>query len=103
MKKTIVVNQYLLPVSVVPDGDGFLASCPDWSDCYAQGDSIDEAISEIMGVAGTLIELYREESKRILVASSLVSRVSKAAEPLLSCCISCSPGLPNFFDESVFE
>lgn len=86
MKKTIVVNQYLLPVSVARDGDGFLASCPDWSDCYAQGDTVDEAIAEMMGVAGTLIELYQEEDKRIplkLKKSSTSTRMVRIDLPLV--------------------
>ena len=40
-------------------------TCPKWSDCYAQGDSIDEAILEITAVAQSLIELYKEEGLKI--------------------------------------
>ncbi len=59
------MNQYRLPIEVVRDDEGYLASCPNWPDCYAQGDMVDEAISEISAVAAGLIELYQEENKQI--------------------------------------
>lgn len=55
-----------MPILVKPQkGGGFLASCPIWRDCYAQGETVDEAILEIMAVAQTLIELYSEEDLKI--------------------------------------
>lgn len=42
-----------------------MASCQQWGDCYAQGDTIDEVISEVQAVAASLIELYQEEDKPI--------------------------------------
>lgn len=65
MKKIALVDHYELPVSVAKDEDGFLASCPVWDDCYAQGDTIDEALSEISSVAASLVELYKEEGLKI--------------------------------------
>ncbi len=65
MKKITFVNQYELPVEIINDNEGYLATCPNWSDCYAQGDTIDEAVSEINLVAASLIELYQEEDKKI--------------------------------------
>ena len=65
MKKMTSVNQYQLPIDIVRDDSWYLARCTNWSDCYAQGESVDEAISEITAVAATLIELYQEEGKRI--------------------------------------
>jgi len=65
MKKTISVRQYQLPLSISRDGGGFMASCSQWSDCYAQGDTIDEVISEVQAVAASLIELYQEENRPI--------------------------------------
>ncbi|MDO8452073.1 MAG: type II toxin-antitoxin system HicB family antitoxin [bacterium] len=65
MKKKTRVNQYELPITIKRDEDGYLASCPTWRDCYAQGDTIDEALSEITAVAGSLIELYQEENKTV--------------------------------------
>lgn len=61
MKRISFVNQYELPVRIVKDRDGYLATCPVWKDCYAQGDTLDEALSEIATVAASLIELYRDE------------------------------------------
>ncbi len=51
VKKTISVRQYQLPLNISRDGVGFVASCLQWSDCYAQGDTIDEVISEVQAVA----------------------------------------------------
>ena len=66
IRKSEKVAQYELPIFVKPQkGGGVLASCPTWSDCYAQAETIDEAILEIMAVAQTLIELYSEEGLKI--------------------------------------
>lgn len=61
MRRISFVSQYELPVKIAKDQDGYLATCPVWKDCYAQGDTIDEALSEITAVATSLIELYRDE------------------------------------------
>lgn len=60
--KTLTIQEYELPILIKeqPEG-GFLASCPKWQDCYAQADTIEEAINEISYVASSLIELYKEE------------------------------------------
>jgi predicted RNase H-like HicB family nuclease len=64
--KKLHVLQYELPVQVRKDpSGGFVAISPAWSDCYAQGDSIDEVTNEIASVASSLIELYREEGLNI--------------------------------------
>lgn len=42
-----------------------MVTCPIWSDCYAQGDTVDEAVLEITAVAQSLIELYKEEALKI--------------------------------------
>ena len=66
MKKTMLVNRtYQLPVIIRRDGEGFLATSPIWKDCYAQGDTVDEATAETIAVAAALIELYQEEGKPI--------------------------------------
>jgi predicted RNase H-like HicB family nuclease len=63
--KTITIQEYDLPVTLHEEEEGFLATCPIWPDCYAQGDSIEEAINEIASVASSLIELYKEEDMPI--------------------------------------
>ena len=65
MRKNTVVKEYELPVDVKKDGRYFVATCPVWSDCYAQGYSLENAVQEIEGVAKTLIEIYEEEDKKI--------------------------------------
>lgn len=56
------VLQYELPLQIERDpSDGYIAICPTWPDCYAQGDTIDQAVLEVTAVAQTLIELYTEE------------------------------------------
>jgi predicted RNase H-like HicB family nuclease len=64
-KKTARVNKFKLPIEIQKEGDYFIARCPIWSDCYAQGTTIDEATAEIVSVASSLIELYQEEDLKI--------------------------------------
>lgn len=62
MFKSEKVSKYELPLKIKPQkGGGYLAECSVWSDCYAQGDTIDDAVLEITAVAQSLIELYKEE------------------------------------------
>ncbi len=63
--KTAAVKKYQLPIEILKEGSYFVARCPKWSDCYAQGKTIDEATAEIIAVAGSLIELYQEENLKI--------------------------------------
>lgn len=64
MKKIIL--EYELPIKIAPQKEGgYVATCPLWRDCYAQGDTVDEAVLEITGVAQSLIELYEEEDMAI--------------------------------------
>lgn len=66
LKRSEKVAQYDLPIKIEPQkGGGYLAFCPIWSDCYAQGDTIDEAVLEITSVAQSLIDLYKEEDLKI--------------------------------------
>lgn len=64
------VSQYELPVKVKPQKEsGYLMTCSIWKDCYAQGNTIDEAVLEITAVAHSLIELYKEEGLKIPLKS----------------------------------
>ncbi len=67
MKTQLInVKQYELPVSVEKQKtEGFVAKCTIWPDCYAQGDTLEEAINELHYVASSLIELYQEENLTI--------------------------------------
>jgi len=66
LKTSARVFEYELPIKVESQkGGGYVVICPKWSDCYAQGDTIDEAILEITAVAQSLIELYKEEGLQI--------------------------------------
>lgn len=65
IKKIEKVLEYELPVKMEPQDGGYFAFCPRWKDCYAQGDTVEEAISEINLVAQTLIEIYQEEGIKI--------------------------------------
>jgi len=65
-KKTLSIQEYELPINIQEEKEGgFTASCPIWKDCYAQGETIEEAINEISYVASSLIELYQEEDLHI--------------------------------------
>lgn len=71
--KKVQVLEYELPVKVEKDSSGgFVAKSPAWSDCYAQGDTIDEVTNEITSVAASLIELYKEEGMKIPYSRNLV-------------------------------
>lgn len=68
IQKSVSVLEYELPVKVAAQkGGGFVAVSPAWPDCYAEGDTVDEAMWEIVGVAQSLIELYKEEGLTIPV------------------------------------
>ena len=63
------VLQYELPLQIERDSSGgYVASCTTWPDCYAQGDTIDEAVLEVTAVAQALIELSTEEKLPIPLA-----------------------------------
>lgn len=60
------VSEYELPIKIEPQKEGgYVVACPKWSDCFAEGDTIDEAVLEITAVAQSLIELYKEEGLKI--------------------------------------
>lgn len=59
------VFEYELPVKVSKADEGFFARCPVWPDCYAQGDTVENVINEIVAVAASLIELYKEEDLEV--------------------------------------
>lgn len=66
LKQTKKVSEYELPFKIEPQKEGgYVVSCPAWPDCYAQGDTVDEAVLEITAVAQSLIELYKEEDLKI--------------------------------------
>jgi len=61
-RKMLDIQEYELPITIQEEQEGgFTASCPLWKDCYAQGETIEDAISEISYVASSIIELYKEE------------------------------------------
>lgn len=65
-KQTKRVSEYELPIKIEPQKEGgYVVTCTKWPDCYAQGDTVDEAILEITGVAQSLIDLYKEEGLKI--------------------------------------
>lgn len=65
MKKIALVNEYELPIEVKKEDRYYVAKCSVWSDCYAQGYSLDDAISNITGVAKELIAIYEQEDKKV--------------------------------------
>lgn len=74
-RNNLTVSEYELPVIFTKERDGgFVARSPVWKDCYAQGDSLDEAAYEITAVASSLIELYKEEGKKIPLKEKTVSK-----------------------------
>ena len=65
MQKRLTIAEYEFPIEIIQEDDYFLAKCSKWADCYAQGDSLEEAINEISYVASSLIELYKEEGLKV--------------------------------------
>ena len=60
------IFEYELPIKINSQKEkGYVATCPLWKDCYAQGDTVDEAVLEITAVAQSLVELYKEEGLQI--------------------------------------
>ena len=83
--KTVNVLEYTLSFNITPQSEGgFLASCPIWPDCYAQGETIDEAVLEVMAVAQSLIELYREEDLPIPLEEVTEKVLETLDSPLLT-------------------
>ncbi len=65
-KKILTIAEYELPITIEEEKTGgFFASCPVWEDCYAQADTIEEAINEKSYFASSLNELYKEEEMKI--------------------------------------
>lgn len=64
-KKILSIAEYELPITIHEEDRTFIAKCTKWQDCYAQGNSLEEAINEIAYVASSLIELYNEEGLKI--------------------------------------
>ena len=64
--KTLTILEYKLPITVKRDKTGgYIARCRNWDDCYAQGETLEDALNELSGVASSLIELYKEEGLKI--------------------------------------
>lgn len=80
MKKIASIKSYQLPINIKQDGEYFIATCPLWHDCYAQGKTIDEATSEIIGVATSLVELYAEEGIFIPLTERKLSNSPKRSK-----------------------
>ena len=75
--KDLAVLEFNLPIHIQEDSSGgFVATSPVWSDCYAQGDTIDEVVNEITSVASSLIELYKEEGLKIPLKFSISKKTT---------------------------
>ena len=61
MQKKLTIAEYEFPIEINQEDGFFVAKCSKWADCYAQGDTLEEAINEISYVGSSLIELYKEE------------------------------------------
>lgn len=80
MKKTLQIHKYELPITVKREKDGhFIAQCNEWQDCYAQGDSVEQVMSEISNVATSLIQLYNEEDLSIPLKQVITTQKSKSS------------------------
>lgn len=64
--KKLEIQEYEFPISIHEQKEGgYVADCSIWKEVYAQGESVEEVISEISYVASSMIELYKEENIEI--------------------------------------
>lgn len=87
MKKTrkLHISEYELPIMVSEEKEGeFVAKCPIWNDCYAQGKTIEDAINELSYVASSLIELYKEEDLIIPLKLKRTAQKPQGVESVMS-------------------
>ncbi len=61
MKKTL----YNMSVVVEHDADGYIATCPALSGCYAQGDTYEEVMENIRDVIALHVEDRREAKEEV--------------------------------------
>jgi predicted RNase H-like HicB family nuclease len=53
------MTQYALPIIIERDADGFFVSCPSLEGCYSEGDTYDQAVSNIKDA----IKLHLQDRK----------------------------------------
>lgn len=64
--KKVSLNTYNFPVLIEKDEDGFyVADCPDLPGCHAQGETLEEAISNIRDVVKLHLQILKEDKKEI--------------------------------------
>lgn len=80
MQKKLTIAEYEFPIEINQEDGIFLAKCTKWADCYAQGDTLEEAMNEISYVASSLIELYKEEG---LIVPLKLKSVREERKPLM--------------------
>lgn len=84
LKRFQKVSEYELPIKITTQKEGgYVVASSVWKDCYAQGDSIDEAILEITAVAQSLIELYKEEGLKIPLKISKEKATDSFSVPII--------------------
>lgn len=67
MRKTkFKTTTYKFPVIIEKDEDGFfVADCPDLQGCHTQGETIEEAITNIRDAIKLNLKIYKEEKQDI--------------------------------------
>lgn len=64
--KRIKTNTYQFPVIIEKDSDGFfVADCPDLAGCHTQGNTIEEAITNIRDAIKLNVKILKEDEKEI--------------------------------------
>lgn len=75
VKKTTKIQEYQLPLTITRQEEGgFLARCEQLPGCMAEGETVSEALANIVDVAANLIDLYTE--KEIPIKLKLVKQSS---------------------------
>lgn len=70
MKK--LKTTYQFPVIIEQDQDGyFVAECPDLPGCHTQGDTLEEAITNIRDAIELNLKILKEEDRQIPKAKTI--------------------------------
>lgn len=64
--KKVKTTTFTFPVIVEKDADGFfVADCPDLQGCHTQGDTLEEAITNIRDAIKLHVKILREDKEDI--------------------------------------
>lgn len=63
------------PIIIEKDKDGYYATCPSLSGCSTQGDSYEEALSNVKGAIGLYVQDCLEDNEIIVTSENISFQV----------------------------